>query len=87
MSIGSIIQDENIQIKRNNRMPAVKKPIKEFFEKPIHYLFYFSFFATMVGLFCGMEFCWQYYCFFVLLLTMKIVSSLNSLPDTKDNKH
>lgn len=51
---------------------STKKITSEFFTRPSHYLFWLSFSAIMVGLYCGMTFPWQLYLSVGLLATFKI---------------
>lgn len=62
MSIGPITKDENFNTSIVNRIQySAKRLTESFFIEPIHYLFYGSLTALLIGLFVGMEFSWKFY--------------------------
>jgi len=77
MSIGPITTEEEIKISLFNRARyAVKTTVKKYFERPLFYLFYFTLGITIIGLFFGMKFSWQYYLILIILFILEIIHPL-----------
>ena len=86
MSLGPKQQEEDIRVKSPVRTQvAIKKVVLGFFDKPIHYMFYITFFATIIGLFFGMEFNWKFYIMLLILTCIKIINQLD-IYDGRTNK-
>ncbi len=87
MSIGPT-REEKFQLSTLDRIrSSVKKAVDAYFSDPIHYIFFAFLIATMVGLFVGMAFSWQYFVFLGGLgLGEGIKFYLNYEPKGKDTK-
>ena len=73
MSIGPNLQPENPQLSRFNRLKyQLKKTTEEYFRDPVHYLSYGFLMFTMLGLYFGMKFSWQYYLILTLLFGIEL---------------
>lgn len=56
---------------------AAKKAVAKYFEHPIHYLFYGTLAAVIVGLFFGLHFQWQIYLILSILAGIKLFQFYN----------
>ena len=83
MSIGPTTTEQEVKISLFGRTRyAVKATLKTYFERPAFYLFYSMLGITIIGLFFGMKFSWQYYLILIILAGLEIV-----LPIIKKNDH
>lgn len=87
MSIGpKIKKDQGIQIGVIGQTKyIVKESMKEFFINPVHYLFYGSLSATIIGLLIGVTFQWQLYAVVLLLGVFKLFIN-QPKKDVRSNK-
>ena len=68
MSIGPSKNSEKVELSKFDRLNyQAKKAVEEYFKKPIYYLFYGMLVLTILGLFIGMNFPWQYYFILIIL--------------------
>jgi len=74
MSIGpKTKKDQGIQVSVVNQTKyIVKETFNSFFADPVHYLFYGSLSATIIGLLIGVTFQWQLYAVVLLLGVFKL---------------
>lgn len=71
--MGPNLQPENPQLSRFDRVRyQLKKTTEEYFRNPVRYLAYGFLILTMVGLYFGMKFSWQYYFISALLFGIEI---------------
>ena len=62
MSLGPNTTENRIEISKVDRIRHfTKKVVVGYFERPTYYRFYGARFATIVGLYFGMDFSWQFY--------------------------
>ena len=73
MSIGKSPTKEKIDIKTFDKIRyTTKKVVENFFKEPLYYLFYIMMVATIIGLFFGKCFSWQYYFILIVLSANEI---------------
>ena len=67
MSIGPV-NEENFSITVVDKIRhSISKTVKDYFNSPLHFLFYIMLSATAVGLFVGKDFNWKYYSLLIFL--------------------
>lgn len=76
MSLGPREQRAEIKVSRFDRLRhQVNVAVKEYFQAPLHYLFYGMLGLTIVGLFLGLHFAWEYYAILMLLAAERITNA------------
>lgn len=61
MSLGPTPKESNKVSGFNRLSYQAKKITQEYFKKPLYYLFYGQLFLTILGLFCGLKFGFEFY--------------------------
>jgi hypothetical protein len=79
MSIAEERSAPDMKIGPSGSIVAAKKIVTAYFEDPLHYIFYLSLTALVVGLFLGMDLSWQFYTTIYILAVFKIVLFLIKL--------
>lgn len=75
MSIGPSEKPEKVEVSKFDRLQyKVKKAAEEYFKKPLYYLLYGMLGLTVIGLFIGFNFAWQYYFILIALAGVEIYS-------------
>ncbi len=78
MSMGPTTK-EKTELSRFDRVRfQAKRTAEEYFKNPLHYLFYGSLCLTMLGLFIGLNFAWQYYVILSILAAIKLFNYFNA---------
>ena len=73
MSLGPTTHSNNIvEVSRFDRIHrTVKNTTEKYFNNALHYTFYVMLLGTIIGLFFGMKFAWQYYTILVILAVIR----------------